>query len=144
MRPFAIVLTVALLCACAKREKGPVLASSAGQPVYALRYADVLGASARAVGDAQEQVHKLTAGFRPRLEELKKPDWDVVRAVVDAADTSGKSVDFAAVEGDDDSFRAFWGEVRGTVDGKVAGGAQHAAKQAACTSDCTGLDEIGR
>ncbi len=143
MRVPVLFVTAVLLAACAPPPQGPVLVSSAGQPVYALRYADELGAAARAIGEAQDQEHKLAAGFGAHLDDLKKPDWDLVRAVVDEADTSGKSADFAGTQGEVDSVHGFWGDAKGAVDAKVAGSAQYALKQATCASDCTNLDVGG-
>jgi hypothetical protein len=143
MRFALLWATGLLLASCARPERGPVLSSSAGQPPYALRYADELGASARAFGDAQEQERKLVGGFGARVDELKKPDWDLVRAVVDESDAAGRSADYSDAHGEVDAVRAFWGEEKSTVDAKVAGGAQYALKQATCTSGCTNLDVGG-
>jgi hypothetical protein len=120
-----------------------MLASSAGQPVYALKYADELGASARAIGDAQEQQRKLASGFGARIDELKKPDWDLVRSVVDESDAAGKSADFSDTHVDVDATRAFWADEKSTLDAKVGAGAQYAFKQASCTSGCTNVDVGG-
>ncbi len=139
----AALTALTFLSACARPETGPVLASSAGQPSYAVRYADELGASARGIGDAQEQERKLAAGFGARVDELRKPDWDLVRAVIDESDAAGRSADFAEAHGEVNAVRAFWGEDKASVDAKVAGGAQYALKQATCTSGCTNLDVGG-
>jgi hypothetical protein len=131
-----------LLMGCARPEKGPVLVSSAGQPVYALKYADELGASARAIGDAQDQERKLASGLGARVDDLRKPDWDLVRSVVDESDAAGKSADFFDTHDEVDSTRTFWTDEKGTMDAKVAGAAQSAFKQANCTSGCTNV-EVG-
>jgi hypothetical protein len=129
---FALLYVVGLLAAgCSRPPKGPVLASSAGQPAYALGYADAVGDSARAFGDGPEQENKLATGFAARLDELKKPDWDLVRAVVDESDAAGKSADFADAHREVDAVRTFWGDEKTVLDAKVAGGSQYALKQAA-------------
>jgi hypothetical protein len=135
--------TGVLVAACSRADKGPVLASSAGQPTYALSYVDELNASVKAVGDAQDQERKLAANFRARADELRKPDWDLVRAVVDRSDAAGKSADFFDAHGEVDAVRTFWVDERSAVDGKVAASAQYAVKQATCTSGCTNLDVAG-
>jgi hypothetical protein len=141
-RPVQIGTWLALT-ACAHADKGPVLASSAGQPTYALNYVDELAATVKGVGDAQEQERKLATNFATRIDELKKPDWDVVRAVVDHSDAAGKSADFFDARGEVDAVRTFWTDEKGLVDGKVAASTQYAVKQAPCASDCTTLDVAG-
>ena len=146
MRRFtrAVSMGAALLvAACSRVDKGPVLASSAGQPTYALSYVDELNANVKSVGDAQDQERKLAANFPTRVDELKKPDWDLVRAVVDRSDAAGKSADFFDAHGEVDAVRTFWIDEKPTVDGKVAGGAQYVVKQATCASTCTTLDVGG-
>ena len=141
-KAFVAVLAVGL-ASCTRADKGPVLTSSAGQPSYALGYADELDGSWRAMGEGQDQERRLTAGFAARVDELKKPDWDVVRAVVDASDAAGSSAGFAGAHGRVDSVREFWGDEKTSVDAKVAGGAQYALKQASCASGCPSLDVGG-
>jgi hypothetical protein len=143
MRPLLLFCVGVAVAACSRPEKEPVLASSAGQPAYALRYADELAATTRAMGDDQQQAQKLESGFAMRTDEVKKPDWELVRVVVDESDTAGKSADFHDAHGEVDAVRAFWADEKATIDAKVAGGAQYAVKQATCTSGCTNLDVGG-
>ena len=131
------------LAACSHADKGPVLASSAGQPTYALSYVDELAAAVKAVGDVPEDERKLTANFTVRVDELKRPDWGLVRAVVDRSDATGKSADFYDAHGEVDAVRTFWTDEKALVDGKVAASAQYAVKQATCASGCGALDVAG-
>jgi|HubBroStandDraft_1064217.scaffolds.fasta_scaffold00886_9 hypothetical protein len=141
---FAFLLGVGLaLAGCSHNDQGPVLASSAGEPAYALGYADELGASVTASSDGPQQEQKLTSGFGARIDALKKPDWDLVRAVVDQSDATGKSADFFDAHGEVDGVRTFWQAEKATIDARVAGGAQYPLKDAPCTSDCTNLDVGG-
>lgn len=143
MRIGLLIGTALLLAACAPPPKEPVLASSAGEPAYALKYSAELGTEAKGIGEDQEQEHKLSAAFGAHVDDLKKPDWDLVRSTVTESDEAGKSADFADAHGEVDAVRVFWGDEKGTLDSKVAGGAQYAFKQAACTTGCTNVDVGG-
>jgi hypothetical protein len=143
MRLLLPLFVAIAMAACTRPEREPVLASSAGRPAYALRYADELAATTRVNGEDQQQAQKLEAGFATRADELKKPDWELVRAVVDESDAAGKSADFHDAHGEVDAVRTFWANEKATIDAKVAGGAQYVVKQATCTSGCTNLDVGG-
>lgn len=135
MRRVLLGMTVAVVAACTSSTgKGPVLASSADQATYAFHYADELNATIKAVVDAQAQAKILAGGFGARLDALKKPDWDLVQAVVAESDAAGKSTDFAETHGEVDSVRTFWSDEKDTITSKTAGNAQYALKQASCTN----------
>jgi hypothetical protein len=117
-----------------------VLSPSSAQPSYALHYGDELAGATKAVGDAQADEKTLTSGLPARVDELKKPDWDLVLAVVDDSDAAGKSVDFADAHGEVDGVRVFWSEEKDSITSKVAGNAQYAVKQA---PNCANVDVGG-
>jgi hypothetical protein len=144
MRVAAMVILGLLIAGCYSSQSGPVLGPSGGQPAYALRYPDALTDSVKAIGDGQDQERKLSASFGAQVDELKKPDWDLVRSVVDESDVAGKTTDFADAHGEVDAVRTFWGDEKGTVDAKVAAGSQYAVKQSTCAADCTNLDVSGQ
>jgi len=126
------------LAACSSSGKGPVLASSSGQTNYAVHYSDELGASAKAVTDAQTREKTLSAGFAARVDELKKPDWDRVQSIIDDSDAAGRSADFADAHADADAVRDFWERDKDAITGRVVGNVQHTTKEAGCTADVAG------
>jgi hypothetical protein len=136
----ACVLTLSLssLAACSSSGARPVLASSASQPACAMKYPDDLAATTKGIADRRAEGTQLSAGFAARVDELKKPDWDRVLAIVEKADEAGKSAGYADAQTEANSVRAFWNDERDAINAKVAGNANYAAKQGSCTADVGG------
>jgi hypothetical protein len=97
-------------------------------------YSDELNDSTKSIGDAQTQEQTLTSGFDGHVDDLKKPDWDIVTEVVDDSDTAGRSVDFADAHGETRSVRDFWSDEKDTFSQKVGGNAQYTVKQGNCAN----------
>ena len=136
---YAVLATTVVLAACSSStERGPVLPSSGGRTVYAVRYNEELAASVKAFGDAQEREKTLVNGLPAHVEELKKTDWEKVSVIVDDSDEAGKSADFAGVQEDTKAVKDFWNAEKNEISSRVAGNAQHTVKQAGCTAEVGG------
>ena len=130
---------VVLVAACSTSAgKAPELPSSSGQTAYAMRYNEELTSAMKAVSEAQARQKTLSAGFAPRVDELKKPDWRRVEAIVQDSDQAGKSADFAEAESEATVVKAFWDSEKNDITARVNGNAQHTMKQAGCSAETAG------
>lgn len=124
------VLVLALsLVACHDRTQGPTLASSAEQPGYALRYPEEvarLNDQLQAQTDAATQVGTELAKFPDALSE---PDWNEVANVYTHAHEEGKGLAYAQRFEESVVVQRFFDDEKQTIVGRVAWGAQHAAKE---------------
>lgn len=131
--PFAL-----LAAACSSSTKAPATASSGGQTAYAIRYNDDLASATKAVGEAQSRVKTLSSGFGAHVEQLKKPNWQRVEAIVDDSDEAGKSSDFADEEAQATAVREFWDAEKNEINSRVIGSTQTKLKEAGCTGEVGG------
>ncbi len=135
----SIVVVALLLAACSSStEKGPVFASSAGRAPYAVSYADEIEASRKSIADAEEREKTLADGLAAHVEEVKKTDWDKVQEIVDDSDQAGRTADFADAFAEAKAVKKFWEGEKDAISSKVAGNAQHTAKQAGCEAEVGG------
>jgi hypothetical protein len=137
-RLFVFIGVAAASAACSSSGSRPVLASSASHASYAVRYPDAVAATTKTIAADQSEEKQLSSGFAAHLDELKKPDWDKVLAVVEKADESGKSAGYAEGYAEHNAARTFWNEEREQIGAKVSGNAQYAAKQGGCSVDVGG------
>ena len=139
LRPILRLSALSLaLAACSSQNTRPVIASSASQPAYAIKYADSVATTNKSLAERQTEEKQLSGSFGARIDELKKPDWDRVLTVIEQADEAGKSAGYAEAHSEANAVHAFWADERETISGKVGGNAQYAAKQGGCTVDVSG------
>jgi hypothetical protein len=132
----AMVVALLPLCACTQRPAA--LPSSSGQAAYALQYASELTQTTKAIDGGQARPRTLASTFDARIEELKKPRWDRVRAIVDDADAVGRTADFADNRTGAEFVRSFWSDERDAVTSRVAASAQGLVQKAHCSGTAAG------
>jgi hypothetical protein len=127
-----------LVAAGCSSTKAPVLPSSSGQTAYALHYETDLTSATKALGDGATREKTLSTGFAAHVDELRKPDWQQVGAIVDDSDEAGKSAGFADAEAEASAVKSFWDSEKGDITARVAGGASQSMKQSGCAADVSG------
>jgi hypothetical protein len=134
---FGIALVLLATAACAKQQPA-LYASPADQAAYAERYPAALNGARTRYGEDEKNVAAASAEFTKYPDELKKPDWTVVSAVIEDADQAGKSGDLAAGMAEADAVRTFYAGERDKLRQKVGGSAEHAAKEKKCEVELYG------
>ncbi|HEY3498445.1 MAG TPA: hypothetical protein VGK73_27315 [Polyangiaceae bacterium] len=130
-RPFALAVFV-LAAGCNQQQQPALYASSANEPAYAERYPTQLATARTRFAKDEEEAQKLTTDFQKFPDELDKPDWMVVGAVVEEADQAGKGWDYAAGMSEQQAVRDFYEQEKQPLVQKVGGAADYAAKQKKC------------
>jgi hypothetical protein len=136
-----IAATALAVCACTQRPAA--LPSSAGQPAYALHYASELTQATKRIDEDQTRQKTLAADIEARIEELKKPKWDHVRAIVDDSDAVGRASDFAESRDGMESVRSFWSDEKDGITNRVAGSAQGLVQKAHCSASAGASGHAG-
>src|SRR5689334_19141123 len=128
---FGLALVLLLTGACAQKQPA-LYASPADQAAYAERYPTALNGARTRYGEDEKNLGTVTSEFKKYPDQLSKPDWTVVSAVIEDADQAGKSGDLAAGMAEADAVRGFYAGERDKLRQKVGGSAEHAAKEKQC------------
>lgn len=132
------LLFVVTALGCSTAGKPPTTAASSDQSAYAIGYSDEISAATKAIADVQAREKQLTAGFAAHVDELRRPDWEKVEAVISDSDEAGKSADFADAQAEAVAVKSFWDSEKNEITARVNGNAQHTMKQAGCTAETAG------
>jgi hypothetical protein len=139
MKPATFGLGLVLLASAACAQKQPALyASPADQAAYAERYPAALSGARTRYAEDEKALATTTGEFAKYPDQLQKPDWTVVSAVIEDADQAGKSGDLAAGMAEADAVRTFYAGERDKLRQKVGGSAEHAAKEKNCEVELYG------
>ncbi len=128
------LLAAGLSFGCSSRP-APVFASSANETSYAERYpAELLGLRTEFATD-EAKAREIFGNFQGYPGALSAPDGQQVSAVVSRADAAGKSGAYAEQMQENQSVSHFFTDEKDSLNQKVGGAAQYAAKQKECTAD---------
>ncbi|MET0793370.1 MAG: hypothetical protein ABW061_17750 [Polyangiaceae bacterium] len=128
------LLATALLSGCTTLP-APAYASSATESGYAERYPTALLAARTEFASSETRAREIIAGFPNYPSALTSPDGEHTLAVVTRADAAGKSASYGQEMEEQSHVSRFFSEEKDSLNQKVGGAAQYAAKQKECTVD---------
>lgn len=129
-----VLLAAAFAVGCTQKPE-PVFASSANEESYAERYPAALVAVRTEYATDEGKARELFGGFQNYPAALTSPDGPQVLAVVQRADAAGKSAAYTHQARENQAVEQFFADEKDTLNQKVGGAAQYAAKQKECTVD---------
>jgi len=136
----ALVCLVAaeLLVGCQDERRGPEYAPSVEQSAYAEGYPETVDLLTEQVVKEREAVTQFQNGLTTLPEQLTDPDWSLVGEVYAAADEEGRTRAYSERHAELLLVRRFFEDNKKTIVSRVAGGAQHQAKEKECDVELYG------
>jgi len=133
-----LLASLLVLPACGGSKPEPEIASSAGQAGYAEGYPEALQSIMKDFGEQDDEAKALDGELPRYPDELKNPNWSVVRSIVESADEAGRSRAYVDRARETDGAKTFFDAEKEEISKKVAGSAQYVAKQKGCDVDVGG------
>jgi hypothetical protein len=124
-----VALSAATCAACEDGSQGPQVASSAEQVGYAERYPEAVQLLSADLEGQTQSVTSTASELAAFPDALKDPDWTLVEQVYEAAHEEGKSHAYSQRHEEQRTVQRFFEQEKKPIVGRVAGGAQHAAKE---------------
>lgn len=123
-----------VVSACAGQRLTPVVASSTTSIDYAIRYPDLLGATADRFVKDKQRARELTSKL-PREAPRAKPDEPagLVLRVIDEADLDGRRDAYVRAQRSQRELVAFWESERGAIASQISTAANKQAAADGCT-----------
>ena len=109
--------------------------SSANEAGYAERYPAALLATRTEYASSESRAREIIAAFPNYPSALSSPNGEQTLAVVTRADAAGKSASYGQQMDEQSHVSRFFSEEKDTLNQKVGGAAQYAAKQKECSVD---------
>jgi hypothetical protein len=129
-----VLFVVGVLSGCSS-QPAAVFASSGKESSYAEHYPASLLALRTEYASDETHAIEIFSGFSNYPGALTAPDGQQVLAVVTRADAAGKNGSYAAQMDEQQNVARFFSEEKDSLNQKVGGAAQYAAKQKECTVD---------
>jgi hypothetical protein len=123
---------------CNDQKPPPLYASSSGQTGYASRYPETMASERGRIAEHEGASRRMMASFATYPDELKDPDWNGVKQVVDLADSAGQSAAYVERREEVEATERFFADQKDEITKSVAGAAQYTAKQKNCDVDTYG------
>jgi hypothetical protein len=136
-------LLITALGACAERNKGPEIASSAGDASYAVRLPEDLKASGQRYDNEAgmaDEIHQKMGGFPA---ELKDPNWSIVEQVYERADEEGRSAAYVEHQREEAMLGRFLEQEKKPLVRRIAGSNEYVTKEKGCEVELWGATERG-
>jgi hypothetical protein len=130
----ALVSMPGLMACSSSTKQEPVVASSAGQSNYALRYPNSVDALRNEYGTKRQEAHAFVGNFARYPDELSGARAEDVWPVLERADEAGRSGSYVQERRSLENVRAFFNEERDDIGRRVAGSAQYVAQQKGCAN----------
>lgn len=128
-----------VLGGCVQQKPAGVVASSSGEPNYALRYPDELESSLRRAEDRLKESRQLSGRLASFPEMVKEAKKEQALAVVERADEAGRSYAYVERAREAEQVQAFFKEEKDEINKKVGGAVQFAVKPKGASFDAFGV-----
>lgn len=127
-----LLLALAGIVACTNASLGPVIASSANQTTYAVRYPDALASARGAFAEQESRSSRLSGELSAYTADIDTKSWNHVSRAYQLSDEAGKSGAYAERYEQTGGITEFFTEEKDKLNQAVAGNVAYSAKQNNC------------
>jgi hypothetical protein len=137
-RSLSLVALLLVSAAGCQPKREPEVASSAGEPNYAVTYPVALQAVLTGFEEHRREASKLDAGFATYGDQLKDPNKAQVLQIIERADEAGHSSAYVERSRQLEHVATFFDTEKDEINRKVGGSVQYVAKQKGSNIDVYG------
>ena len=136
--PLVAALVLSAATGCADHIPEPLIASSASQESYAVRYPQALTEATTSFSQVQTEIRKELTQMPSYPGKLKDPGWARVRDVLARADEAGKSTAYVERMRRIEGAFEFFSTEKDEITRKAGGSAQFLVKKKGCDVEVSG------